>query len=90
MFDCTKCGACCRRAFMIHGFPLPVNRDGSCSRLVDNQCSIYESRPEVCRHGHSMVAMGLSREDYDRLTARTCNHLQEADGMPKSYRVKTD
>lgn len=88
-FNCTKCGACCRRAFLMPGFPFPVNPDGACSKLVDNQCSIYETRPAICRHGHSREVMGLSADEYDRLTANLCNRMQAADGIDESYRVKS-
>jgi len=29
-------------------FPHPINSDGSCSMLVDNKCSVYETRPDIC------------------------------------------
>lgn len=89
-FPCTRCGACCRRAFLVPGFPLPIRPDGACSKLVGNLCSIYDERPEMCRHGHSLDKMGMTRDEYDRLTAAICNRWQEADGMPVSFRVKLD
>lgn len=89
-FNCTQCGACCRRAFLLPGFPYPLNPDGSCSKLVGNLCSIYETRPDICRYGHSRAELGLSEDEYARLTARVCNRLQIADGMPEKYRVKSD
>ena len=30
-------------------FPHAVNPDGSCSKLVLNKCSIYDTRPDICR-----------------------------------------
>lgn len=89
-FPCTQCGACCRRAFLVPGFPLPVKPDGSCAKLVGNLCSIYEDRPEICRHGHSRKAFGMTPEEYNKFSAKVCNSWQEADGMPKSFRVKID
>jgi hypothetical protein len=50
MKGCTRCGVCCLNALP---FGLPV-RAGStvCAHLgEDFVCSIYESRPEVCRVG---------------------------------------
>lgn len=88
-FNCTKCGACCRRAFLLPGFIYPVKPDGSCSKLVNNQCSVYETRPDVCRHGHSREVLGMSSDEYDRLTANLCNRMQVADGMDESWRVKS-
>jgi len=75
---------------MVADFPFPVNADGSCSKLVGNLCSIYDDRPAICRHGHARAALGMAPDEFDRFTARICNRLQEADGMPESFRVKTD
>lgn len=91
-FNCTKCGACCRRAFLLPGFPFPVGPDGACSKLVNNQCSIYETRPDVCRHSVARVAalgaIGLTPEEYDAASVTLCNRLQIADGMDESWRMK--
>lgn len=75
---------------MVPGFPLPVRPDGSCSKLENNLCTVYEARPDVCRIGYARARLGLSEDDYARLTAHICNRLQVADGMPESYRVKID
>jgi len=49
-FPCTSCGECCRRAGSVPGFPEPVLPNGTCSRLSeDGRCSIYETRPAICR-----------------------------------------
>ena len=29
-------------------FPFGVDENGCCEKLVDNQCSVYDSRPDVC------------------------------------------
>jgi Fe-S-cluster containining protein len=48
---------------------LKMDAMGHCEKLVDNQCSIYEDRPEACR----------VKGDY-RLTAKICNMLMKAEG----------
>jgi len=35
MWECSKCGNCCRIIL--------------CKYLKDNLCTIYETRPEICR-----------------------------------------
>ena len=52
---CTKCGACCR-----------WNR---CKLLKDNQCMIYEERPQICR------TENFSVQDITR--AKACYMLEE-------------
>ena len=47
-WECNKCGACCRLAgFIIKEWD---RGDGACKMLnEDNTCSIYETRPHICR-----------------------------------------
>lgn len=71
-------------------FPLPVRADGSCSKLVDNKCSIYDERPAVCRVGFSRSAYLVSAREYMQLSAAACNMLQEAEGLGPEWRVKLD
>lgn len=86
-FPCTKCGACCRRAWAARG-ALPLKPDGSCAHLLpDWTCAIYETRPEICRVGASLPFLGLTPDEYMRATATMCNHWQEQDGMEKKWRV---
>lgn len=53
-FPCTQCGECCRRTkFVSDDFLARVGLergpDGICKHFNDNRCSIYETRPDVCR-----------------------------------------
>lgn len=48
---------------------LSINEDGWCTKLTeDNQCSIYEERPDVCRVSN----------DYE-ITAAICNIWMDED-----------
>ena len=47
MFDCTKCGVCCRHIAKI--LPDYDRGDGVCKYLTkDNLCRIYDNRPFIC------------------------------------------
>ena len=46
-WKCIKCAACCK--LVKDQLPDFAKEDGSCKYLVDNQCSIYDSRPDICR-----------------------------------------
>lgn len=47
-WKCTKCGACCH--FVKWFIPDLDRGDGACIYLTPtNECSIYESRPDICR-----------------------------------------
>jgi hypothetical protein len=52
-FNCTRCGACCRRVdrAVPLGFPADfVGPTGDCVNLApDGTCLVYEQRPDFCR-----------------------------------------
>lgn len=89
-FPCTCCGACCRRVGFVSqeildSAGLEAKEDGSCTHLVNNQCSIYEERPEICRVDWN--PLGLSQEANYKLTASVCNLWMDQDGVDPSLRV---
>lgn len=47
-FPCAKCGACCRNIDKIPQLKAFDTGNGTCRYLVNNLCSIYENRPEIC------------------------------------------
>jgi len=82
-FPCTSCGVCCRvLPKRVHGWPLRA--DGACFYLnSDNQCDIYEDRPEVCKVGY----FATDKARYYEATAELCNKMQEEAGVGEEYRV---
>lgn len=69
MFNCEKCGACCKIV--------------GCSYLTeDNLCSIYNDRPDICRvdkmyEKRKEVGMKVSKEDYYKLSKLFCEFLRK-------------
>ncbi len=91
-FPCTSCGACCS---FIEGieFLSEYNNNGQCSKLVDNKCTIYESRPLLCRIDESyeqIFSTLMTQEEFYMQNALACNVLQEKLGIDTSYRVYID
>ena len=91
---CTKCGACCRRAWTANGI-LPVREDGACVHLIEmaNQslCAIYDARPDICRYGFARTTGDLSsitEEQYLSLSIAHCNTFQVEDGLPLHFRIE--
>lgn len=84
-FPCTACGACCRIAGL-WGHP---SLDGRVCIFLDertNLCTVYDSRPEVCRFGTKKPSNQTVGE-YAADVAAGCNMLQEQMGMDPAYRV---
>lgn len=78
-FKCTKCGACCRNVANIPGMGEWALEDGRCRNLLeDNSCTIYETRPLVCRvdAAHVLVAHIMSPEEWQEANYRACGVLQ--------------
>lgn len=86
-YPCTECGACCRVGpRLIRGWPM--NADGTaCAYLgADNRCTIYATRPAICRTDRQPVPLAPSFV----ASAAVCNRMQEAEGIDPSYRVDPD
>jgi len=83
-FPCTGCGVCCRVGpRLVKGWPL--NADGSaCAYLgADNRCTIYGTRPAICRVGTQPVPLAQTFA----ASAAICNRMQEEAGIDPAFRV---
>lgn len=80
MFQCSKCGECCRhlnRSSIYHELD---RGDGVCMYLKGNLCSIYETRPLLCRVEESYEAYFkdiISKDEYDEMNTKACRVLQK-------------
>ena len=94
-FQCSKCGACCRRAGK-SGF-MPDRGDGACIHLTkDNLCSIYETRPELCNmelmwekrnKELDLESRGLTKIGYFKVNSEVCNSMMKEDDMDEKFRI---
>jgi hypothetical protein len=91
-FDCNACGTCCKmfgKTMDIHGtkvehipldlFPYKWDETGKCEMLVDNKCSVYETRPNTCRWqwGFDMGFFGnLTLEQAVEVNKKACIELR--------------
>lgn len=91
-FECIACGACCRRAGLIPGFPEPTDETGRCVHLMpDNRCSIYERRPLICNVDQvwdEHLAGTITRERWHRLIHAGCNEMMRVDGIPHAFAIE--
>jgi len=88
-FPCTLCGACCRSIEGI-SFLEEYNDAGTCKKMMDNQCSIYDDRPLLCRVDESyqeIFSEYMTLTEYYIENAKACNELQEKLNIDKSFRV---
>lgn len=79
MFPCDKCGACCRNLHLSPLYAELDRGDGVCKYLSKNLCSIYESRPLLCRVDESYEKFFkevMSIEEYYRINLDVCKKLK--------------
>lgn len=79
MFKCDQCGECCRHLDLSPLYQDLNRGDGVCRFLEGNLCSIYTSRPLLCRVDECFEAFFLgkmSREEYDRLNFDACDKMK--------------
>ncbi len=84
-FNCVSCGECCRHIHLVEGLK-HLQTNGVCKYLVNNECIIYENRPDLCKYDalYEMLKEQISLEDYDRLSVVYCEQLQnfKKDSVP--------
>lgn len=75
MFQCDQCGECCRNLDKAPLYAELDRGDGECRYLCGNQCSIYESRPVLCRVDMCydlFFSKMLSRDEFYEMNYRVC------------------
>jgi len=74
-FRCDSCGLCCRQ--VTDGVGLP-HKNGVCAHLVDNKCSIYATRPDICRvdRMHKVLANEVTLAEWYRINTKQCELLK--------------
>jgi len=79
MFNCSKCGECCKHLDMSELYKELDRGDGVCKYLEENICSIYNERPLLCRVDESYNAFfknQYSKEEYYKKNYEMCNLLR--------------
>lgn len=89
-FNCSGCGACCRRVGTYPEFTEPVNPDGSCSHLTtENQCSIYDKRPLICRveefYERHREELKMGKLEFYELNYTFCNQFIKEDNLDSKF-----
>ena len=95
-YPCTSCGACCRRIDKIAegfkqiglDFPYIWSENGECEMLVDNQCSVYETRPLICNIEKVAEYMKIPKDVFFSMNIKLCNKMMDEDGIDKEFRIR--
>ena len=79
MFPCVKCGECCRNLQMSELYKELDRGDGVCKFLDGNLCSIYQTRPLLCRIDESydyFFKDSMTRDEFYRANLQVCSELK--------------
>ena len=79
MFPCDKCGECCRNLQMSELYEELDRGDGVCKFLDGNLCSIYQTRPLLCRIDESYDRFfkdSMTRDEFYRANLQVCSELK--------------
>ncbi len=93
MFPCSGCGLCCQNISTINELKDFDLGNGICKHfnISNNACSIYETRPDICRVDKMFdieYYKYFSKENFYIENAKVCNKLQERYNLDKSYRIE--
>ena len=83
MFECSKCGECCRNLNKSNLYSDLHNGNGVCKFLIGNLCSIYDKRPLLCRVDECFDLYfkdTMTREEYYKLNMQFCIELKKRGG----------
>ncbi|RSK28806.1 YkgJ family cysteine cluster protein [Bacillus sp. HMF5848] len=91
-FPCSECGLCCKKISLIPELRQYDRGDGTCKYLIESRCSIYDTRPQVCRIDdmyHNVYYKTYSKEQFYEENLKVCKALQIEANIPPSDKVKT-
>lgn len=80
MFICDQCGACCRHVNLSPLYAELDRGDGICKYQSGNLCSIYETRPLLCRVDECYERFfkgSMSLDEYYHLNHKSCEKLKD-------------
>jgi len=72
----------------IREFPYNTNEDGSCEKLKEGLCEVYNDRPLLCNIKKLGEESGYDQASWYKLNAWSCNTLILGSGLDESYLVK--
>jgi Fe-S-cluster containining protein len=78
-FNCSQCGECCRHLDRSALYRDLDRGDGVCRYLDGDLCSIYDTRPLLCRVDESYAALFseiYTEEEYYRLNEEACKSIR--------------
>lgn len=97
MFNCTKCGLCCRQVGKFPFMKSFAKEDGSCIHLKNNLCDCYENRPEICNVDlmyEKYFSSKMTKDEWYALQEISCRKIRDDARISRSdqsqHQAKSD
>ena len=92
MFPCTSCGLCCQNISSVKELKKFDLGNGVCKYFdgISNQCTIYETRPDICRIDkmyQQKYNIFFSKKEFYIKNAEVCNQLQLQYQLDSKFKV---
>lgn len=71
----------------VANFPYEINEDNSCSKLINNQCSVYEERPLICNIDKMAAYFHLTKEDFYEMNVTACHELMIEEEIYERFKI---
>ncbi|APC39653.1 YkgJ family cysteine cluster protein [Clostridium estertheticum] len=88
-FPCTVCSLCCRQIGNIPQLTAFDNGYGICTFLINNLCSIYDTRPEICQVDkmYKNLFTYMDKDTFYWKNLKICKLIQTKHGIPIEQHV---
>jgi uncharacterized protein len=89
-FPCTTCGVCCQHISHLDELKEFDRGDGCCKYLLGNKCSIYNTRPLICRVDKmfdTFYKQHMTEEEFIYLNLLACKGLQTSHNVSQNLHV---
>jgi len=92
MFPCTSCGLCCQNISSVKELKKFDLGNGVCKYFdeISNQCTIYETRPDICRVDkmyQQKYNVFFTKKEFYIKNAEVCNQLQLQYQLDSKFKV---
>lgn len=72
---------------LLSRFPYKYDQSGACEKLIDNKCSVYDARPDVCNMEKMHIHYKITREESFQSGAAFCNRIIREAGLDEKFLI---
>ena len=62
-------------------------QNGACKMFVNDMCSVYDDRPDICKVEEMAKKNNIPKEIYYKMAIDVCNNMMDEDNIPLKFRI---